>query len=116
MNSRPRERSSHYNNRPSTPARETEAPMTRTQIRTLLTELLGNRQSGNSIQPQPKKFTIEGELHQHICDQVTHITGATETDTQAHYRTFMMEVIDITDDSSSEGVQALYTGILSEYV
>ena len=111
-----RERSSHYSNRPSTPTRGTEAPMTRAQIRTLLTELLGNHQSGNSIQPQPKKLTIEGELDQHICDQVTHIAGATETDSHAHYRTFLMEVIDITDDSSDEGVQALYTGILSEYV
>ena len=96
-----RERSSHYSNRPSTPTRGTEAPMTRAQIRTLLTELLGNHQSGNSIQPQPKKLTIE---------------GATETDTQAHYRTFLMEVIDITDGSSTEDVLGLYTDIPSEYV
>ena len=69
--------------------------MTRTQIRALLTEFLVNHQFGNSIQPQPKKLTIE---------------GAADTDTPEHYRSFMMEVIDITDDSSDENVQVPYTG------
>ena len=96
-----RERSSHHNNRPSTSTRDTEAPITRTQFRALLTEFLVNHQSGNSIQPQPKKLPIEGAAYIH---------------TPTHYRSFMMEVLDITDDSSADDVQGLYTDIPSEYV
>ena len=81
--------------------------MSQTQFRTLLTEYLGASLPDVPVRPKPKQLTIEGEVDQHICDQVTlHETTTTET-TPKHHRTFMVEVIEVSEDSSDEEAKDL---------
>ena len=97
--SRSRERSSSHHNRPYTPTKDSVSHMSQTQFRTLLTECLGALPSGASAQQQSTRLAIEGELDKHICDQVTHHTAAVTT---PYHQSFMVEVVEVSDDSSDD--------------
>ena len=81
-----------------------------TQFRTLLTEFLGDPRTGNSVPRQPNRLPIAGQLDQHLYDQVTPSTGATAPDSGPSHRTFMVEVIDITDATPEDEKSVLEPG------
>ena len=76
--------------------------MNETRFRALLTEYLDASKFGASVPHKPKQLTIEGEPDQHLCEQVTLNTSTTKAEVPPHYRTFMVEVIDLPDDSSAD--------------
>ena len=111
-NLRSRERSSSHHTRPQLPDSDSVQPMSQTQFRTLLTECLSAAQSKAPEPPTLKQLSIEGEPNQHICDQVTLLTNPTTESTPNHYRTFMMTVIDASDNSSDEAVPPIASTLL----